>query len=577
MESIEMKVNQPARHLFIRSILALMLSSLILLSSCVEDSPRSGKLIEQFGVTEEEYCSTYYDVSALNCRNSSCATGTHEATADEITQVKDELENLLEEEELSQEDYEDIVANVTAAEVICVDGSGILRPDGEVYLSGDLCACQNGLPASINGCETTCADKASTTDVTLFGKVTLGPNILLNEELGNLYNWCNAEITGSDYTGPGCKLEFSDGDTTDYAEITIPVGSNTFSVVLSTTSMKQNQTYIVKIVERESGSFASSNAKQLSLKEYEEDDTDPLGPLNITPVSQYSCILRQTSTDPDNGDVTYVTIAKQHYYYSSGNTPPSLPDDTPQYLCHDEQTYGEDDSVLYPRLELSQPFVMWNQDDTRFNDSDSDGVIDVNEKITEDYKVATGNVSDSSIDLQLFSVFPWNSIPAIDGWRSSTQANLGLIMIPFVNNQNLAECPDQQDYIGDNPLYNVIGDYVGVDTEGLYMAESEPYQDSQGNTIIDIIMIKETNLKQTWFYYEDGKFLKPDTTTSRTKTIHFFYPLDKDAPFIQKASQVLYTVRYPDEIGTDGVTTGIVTGNRPPDNRFACIPVSTAN
>lgn len=565
--------RQQERNLFTRVALILGMLPLILITSCVSENPRSSKLIEKFGTAVEESCSTYYDVSSLSCRQNSCATGTHEATADEITQVNEELEELLQNEDLTQDEYDEIIANVESAKVICVDGSGILRPDGEVKISGDLCACKNGLPASINGCETTCASKTATANITLFGKVSLGPSILLNKELGNLYNWCNNEITGSDFTGPGCKLEFSDGDNTDYAEINIPVGGNTFTVDLSTTSMKQNQTYIIKIVETESGSAASSNTKQIHLKEYEEEDTSPTGPLNVSPVSQYSCILRQISTAP-NGDISYVTIAKQHYYFASGNTPPSLPDDTPRYVCHDVQTYGEDDSILYPRFELTQPFVMWTQDDTRFNDSDSDGVIDVNERITEDYKVATGKVNDASVELELFSVFPWNSIPQIDGWKGSTQANIGLIMIPFVNGQNLAECPKQSDYIGDNPLYNVIGDYVGVDTEGLYMAESEPYQDSQGNTIIDIIMIKESDLKRTWFYYEDGKFLVPDTTTSRTKTIHFFYPLDKNAPYIQKASQVLYTVRYPDEIGTDGVSTGLVTGNRPPDNRFACIPAS---
>ncbi len=567
--------QKPEWNLFTKAfaLLAQAFITIIIFTSCVAENPRSSKLIEKFGTAEEESCSTYYDVSSLTCRQNSCATGTHEATVDEIGQVKEELEELLANEDLTQDEYDDIIADVESAEVICVDGSGILRPDGEVFISGDICACKDGLPASINGCETTCAAKTATTNITLFGKVTLGPSILLNEELGNLSNWCNAEITGSDFTGPGCKLEFTDGDNTDYAEINIPANSNTFTVDLSTTSMQQDRTYIIRIVETESGSAVSSDTKQIRLKQYEEEDTTPSGPLNVSPVSQYSCILRQISTAP-NGDISYVTIAKQHYYFASGNTPPSLPDDTPRYVCHDVQTYGEDDSILYPRLELTQPFVMWTQDDTRFNDGDSDGVMDVNERMTEDYKIATGKENDASVNLELFSVFPWNSIPQIDGWKDSTQANIGIIMIPFVNSQNLAECPKQADYIGDNPLYNVIGDYVGVDTEGLYMAESEPYQDSQGNTIIDIIMIKESDLKQTWFYFENGKFLVPDTTTSRTKTIHFFYPLDKSAPYIQKASQVLYTVRYPDQIGRDGVSTGLVTGNRPPDNRFACIPAS---
>lgn len=553
--------------------LELGLVALCMLTSCVADTPRSGKNIAKFGTTSADTCTTFYDLSALSCRPSACVSGTHQASVTEISQAKDELKIQLNDGTITQDQYNNILANMATASNICVNGSGILRPSGEVYIDGGLCACQNGKPASINDCEATCAGKPSSAKTTLYGKVTLGPDILLNSQLGNLYNWCNVEITGSDLTGPACKLEFSNGDSTDYAEITIPTGSNTFSVDLSTSSMKQNQTYIIKIVETGSGSNASSDAKQLRLKAYTDPSTTPAGPLNVAPVNQYACILRQIST-ASNGDISYVAIAKQHYYFAAGNTPPSLPDNTPRYVCHDVQVHGENDSILYPRLGLTQPFVMWSQNDTRFNDSNSDGVIDVNVSITDDYKVAAGKQGDASVDLKLFSVFPWNSIPQIDGWKSSTQANIGLIMIPFVNSQNLAECPKQADYIGDNPLYNVIGDYVGVDTEGLYMAESEPYQDSQGNTIIDIIMIKESDLKQTWFYYENGQFLVPDTTTSRTKTIHFFYPLDTSAPYIQKASQVLYTVRYPDQIGTDGVSTGLVTGNRPPDNRFACIPAS---
>ncbi len=550
------------------------MTSLLLISSCVEESPRKGKLIQSFGTTSETYCSTYYDVSALNCRSSSCATGTHEATADEISQVKDELENLLENEDLTQDEYDEIIANVTAAEVICVDGSGILRPDGQVYLSGELCACQNGLPASINDCEATCASKTSTTNITLFGKVTLGADILLNDELGNLYNWCNNEITGSDYTGPGCRLQFSDGDSTGYAEINIPEGSNTFSVDLSTSSMQQDRTYIIKIIETESGSNASSDAKQLRLKAYEEEDTSPSGPLNITPVSQYTCLMRDITTNTSTGEVSYINIAKQHYYYPSGYSPPSLPDGTVLYVCHDVQTYGDDDSILYPRLDVTQPFTIWNQDDSRFNDGDADGKIDINETITDAYKIAANKENDSSVDLELFTLFQYNSIPAIDNWRSTTLTNLGFIMIPFINSNNLAECPKQADYLGDNILYNVIGDYVGVDTEGLFMAESEPYQDGSGKTVIDVLMIKESNLKQAWFYYENGKFLVPDTTTSRTKTIHFFYPLDVSAPYIQKSSQTLFTVRYPTQIGLSGVSTGITTNSIPPDKRFACIPAS---
>ena len=555
----------------IRQILSVVITMLALLTSCVDESSRSSsKTITSFGTTSETYCETYYDVSSLTCRSSSCASGTHEADADEISAVLEELEEMLEDEDITEDEYDEIYENLEAAETICVDGSGILRPTDQVYIDGDVCACQDGLPASINDCESFCASEDSTESITVFGDVTLGSDILLNDELGNLYNWCYAEIDGSDYTGPGCSLEVWDGDAYQYLSISISEGSNSFTAVLD--NLDQKVTYIMRIKETESGSEAQSEAWQLYLKEYTEEDEDSDGPLNVTPVSQYTCIYRATATDSD-GDVNYTEYARQHFYFASDNTPSSLPDDTDTIICHDVQTYGDDDSSLYPRLELTTAFVMWNQDDSRFNDSDSDGTIDVNEDMTEDYKSLTNQEDSSDVELELFSVFSWNNIPEIDGWKSSTEANLGLIMIPFIGEDDHADCPVQADYLGDNTLYNLIGDYVGVDTEGIYMAESEPYSDGS-STIIDIIIVPEAALKEVWFYYEDGQYLVPDDDTAETKTIRFYYPMDPDAPYIQKASQTLYTVRYPDEIGTDGTTTGIITGTRPPDNRFACVPAS---
>lgn len=528
--------------------------------SCVDESGRAGrKVIARGGVTEEEptFCNGSYNVNERSC-GTSCPTGTHVATADEIDEAKTELNAL----GLDSATLEDILSNIDSALEVCVNGSGILRPDNQVFIDKGFCACQNGNPASINDCAAFCSSK-NTNNITLYGKVTVGEDILFNESLGNLQNWCSAEIPGSDFVSPQCQLELFDGISTIFLNIT--VAGNSFEAIVDT--LDKDKTYVAKIRETGSGSNVSSQAFQLRLKDFVEDDQSPEGPLKIMPVSQYSCIFLARQNTPVESFTEY---AKRHFYFAASNQPPSLPPNQELTKCHDKQIYGETDSPLFPRLELiPQQFAVWDQTDIRFNDGDVDGNIDINTEITEDFRNLTGN---TSATLNLFSVFAWPNLPEISDFKSIVNANLGLIMIPFVDAQNRGECPKQADYLGDNPLYQIIGEKVGVDTEGLFMAESEPYLDASGSSIIDIIMIREGQLKNVWFYFENGQHFVPDAITAGSKTIHFYWPLDPVNPYVRKSDQIIYTVRFPDQIGKNGVQTGIVEGVRPPDKRFACIP-----
>ncbi len=529
--------------------------------SCVDESARAGRpIVRQFGTTEEgpTFCQATYNISERECVES-CPTGTRVANEEELEDAKSELEAL----NLDSATLEDILANIDSALEVCVQGSGVLRPDGEVFVNNNFCACQAGKAVSINDCAATCQSKTQS-NIVLFGRVSVGPNIQFNDELQNLQGWCENEIQGSDFTGPACQLEVFDGDSTQF--LNMEISGNNFNVSLD--GLELEKTYVARIRESQSGSQVSSSAFQFRLKTPDDNNQTPEGPLKIMPVSQYTCL--SFALQKNELVVSFTEFARSHYYFAASNNPPSLPPGEELIKCHDKQVYGENDSPLFPRLELiPQHFAVWDQSDIRFNDGDVDGIIDINEEITEEYRNRTG-IADGN--LNLFSVFQWANIPNIANFKDAVNANLGFIMIPFVDNNNRGECPTQEDYLSDNVIYQIVGDKVGVDTEGLFMAESEPYLDASGGSVIDILMIREGDLKDVWFYFENGQHFVPDAITAGSKTIHFYWPLDKNAPYIRKSDQIIYTVRFPDQIGKNGVTTGIVEGVRPPDKRFACIP-----
>lgn len=537
----------------------LVLLGLMLQFSCVDESGREGrKLISRGGTTTQEptFCNDTFYITERSCI-SSCPTGTRVATENEVEEAKVELQAL----DLTPEDLESILNNIDSAVDVCVDGSGILRPDNQVFIDSSFCACQAGKPISINDCAATCQSKTQTSLV-LFGKVTVGADILFNDVLGNLQNWCNVEIPGSDFVTPQCQLEVFDGISKNY--LNMDVAGNSFQVNLD--QLDFDKTYVAKIVETGSTSMVQSQAFQFRLKEFVPESTTPEGPLKIMPVNQYACVELARQPDPES----FTNHAKKHYYFAASNNPPSLPPNQELVKCHDKQIFGEADSPLFPRLDLiPQHFAVWDQSDIRFNDGDVDGTIDINEEVTQEFRDRTGS---TDANLNLFTVFQWPNIPQIPEFKNIVNANLGFIMIPFVDAQNRGECPTQEDYLGDNVLYQIIGEKVGVDTEGLFMAESEPILDTSGASTFDIIMVREGQLKKAWFYFENGQHFVPDAITAGSKTIHFYYPFDFNAPYVRKSDQLIYTVRFPDQIGKGGVQTGIVEGIRPPDKRFACIP-----
>ena len=340
--------------------------------------------------------------------------------------------------------------------------------------------------------------------------------------------------------------------------------ANRFSANIE--NLDYEKVYLATIVESQSGSNARSSTFQIFRKSIE--DTPAMGPLKITPVSQYACVTRLATQQGHNYE--YDKMARLHFYFASIATPPGLPPEVRSTVCHDVNLHGLNDSPLYPRLELiPQHFALWDPTDRRFVDLNNDGLPDINTEIQDKLERLTGNRQ----NINVFSLLNWPNMPSVENLEQNNNPNLGLFMIPWINPlSGQSYCPKQTHYNGSEPIFKILKEIVGTDTEALYFAESEPVVQSPGNYTQDVMIIREGLLKKIWFYYENYRHLTPDQVTANSKTIHFYWPPDPLYPHIRKSTQRIYTIRYPSEIGKNGNQSGLSTNISPPDKRFGCAP-----
>lgn len=461
-------------------------------------------------------------------------------------------------------------------------GPVIERPSGAIFINPGACSCLSGVRDSLGNCDSFCSNKTSNVP-TLFGSVSLGIAVESDSLLGNLHNWCTVEIpgdvdaNGNQRTNPGCVLQASDGLTTINLPMVTSPGSNSFTAELNLLNI--NTPYVLKIVESGSGGNAESDSTQLRrLDPPDTTDSQNLGPLRVMPVHRYTCLTRSGGSD-GTGDI-FENAIRLYFYYEDANDPQPLTPGDNFIFCHDINEFGNNDSPLFPRLEVEeQSFYVWNQTDPRFFDTITDqgtsgnnGVIDINDiiknRLEEEFNVTSGGA------VTVFTEFPWPNSP--DTTADNTP-RVGFVMIPFVdNNTGRGFCPTQIDYNGNRPIFKLLKELVGVDTEAIYFAEKEPevFTDSDGNTqtVSTLpIIIRESLLRQIAFFTEGGNVIAADDSTFNSKTIKFFFPADTTSPFIQKPYQKIYTVRSADNLGGNNTPT-IPTSIRPPDKRFACVP-----
>lgn len=461
------------------------------------------------------------------------------------------------------------------------------RPDNAVFWKPNFCACRDGKPISYGNCSAFCADKDTNGGEILYSNFNVSEAISLGG-LGNVYAWCKINLPG-DTANPDCELQAKDENGNVVTmEVTVPVNSN--SITANIKDLAYDKTYVLTLVEKTSG--AKSDSVQL-IKFTSDNNLTILGPLKNVPVNQYSCIVREYSTDTSTGDIYFDYAYRLHYYFIPRMPPAPIPAGNANLICHDifNPLYGIVDQETYPRFEqLPGIFNLWDQTDPRFYDNDGDGQLDINEVIIQKTKNFGGTIPAGT---EFFKPFMWDSGPILDDSSNSNRVRpvIGYYMSPWIDQSTfLSYCLNSSHYNSNNPLFKAFRDIIGVDTEGLYIAVKSPetVRDSQGNYttgLYDFIFIRETDLKAVWFYLKNGVPTVPNESTVINEAVYFYYPLNKESPFVRSSTQRIYRVYTAQElnqlsnstgsstVGTGGSTSGGNATSYPAhDRKIGCVP-----
>ncbi len=454
------------------------------------------------------------------------------------------------------------------------------RPNNAVFWKPDFCACKDNKPISYGNCGSFCADKATGGAETLFASFNVTEDISLGG-LGNLFAWCKVNLPG-DTQNPECELQAKDenGNVTTL-EVLNPANSNSITANIQD-KLAYDKTYVLTLVEKTSQ--AKSNSVQLI--KFSPDSTLPiLGPLKNAPISQYSCIVREFSEDTNTGDVYYETAYRMHFYFIPRIPPKPVPAGNSNLICHDifNPLYGLVDQELYPRFEqLPGVFNLWDTTDPRFFDNNGNGLRDVDEAIIQKTRNFGGSINS---DVQFFRPFATQSSPALEedaGNNTSTQP-IGWFMAPWIDQNTFKSyCLTQTQYNSSNPLFKAMRDIIGVDTEGLYIGGKAPETVIVDGEVTsgyeDFIFIRETDLKQVWFYLNNGVPTAPTDDNVGNKAVYFYYPLNKASPFVRTSTQRVFRVLGANELpnqtndSTGATAAGALVSFPPHDRKIGCVP-----
>lgn len=461
------------------------------------------------------------------------------------------------------------------------------RPDGAIVIQSNICGCKNGVPITVGNCASVCASKAKSETSFLHFSVTPSAEVTLSD-LRDLFGWCNTELidpnTGTaveGQTNPACVLEATDENDSKLSLNFSPIsGSDQVSVDI--TALSQDMTYRIRIVETTSG--ASSNTKQMRIIS-SNDETSTNGPLALMPVTQYTCMSVTTSSDQVN--LFYDDASRMFFYFIPETRPDPIPQGIVNLYCHDIFTYGETDHGDERLEETPGVFTLWNRLDPRFFNLNATGSeLDINDIIEQKVKDMGSTLSSTP---NIFFPFEWFGSPEIVDSSGTDEATgspksdvLGFYMTPFIDKDTLkAFCPTQDHYFSNNALFKAMREVVAVDTEGIYIGKKE-------NSSTTFVLVRESLLKQIWFYKENGINIEPNNDTISGKKLQFYWPADTSTPFIKKSHQSTYTILSSDDLKNlngAGSNTSQATNNAnsssgtsanfpPHDKRIGCIPVT---
>lgn len=408
------------------------------------------------------------------------------------------------------------------------------RPTG--FSFDKVCLCENGgeIPLTIenyDSCQNTCAQLPSS-DLSLVADIDFPQD---HNSIKSLYQWCFFEISGGGLS-PDCIVKMNVQSTSLEMQIRPNfLGQNTIQVPLKSLKLKKGNTVKWSMISLHSTNSATSTQSQFTI---EESDIEPFF---LSQVYQYSCLL----FDFNPPGSTYLGTFKNFFYFSGEDFPNPIPDEySDQVICHDRNTYGDTDSFLYPRLEEFPAYQLWSKDNILLQDWDSDGALDINNKIRRE----TGVTYDLFMARDVIDPL-WNGHPFI---------KLGYYLAPFKNKDNKNFCPKfktSEDRLSGVTEY--ISHYIDTDTEPLFKAITQDVNSDPYGWL-------EVSLSQISGAIFTLKRRIPTLVSDEDrhhKSLFFYWPIDRNNPLVKKSGQALFKIESDSQ------------QFRTSDKSFGCVPV----
>lgn len=464
-----------------------------------------------------------------------------------------------------------------------------VRPSGVITFKDGYCGCKAGKAITYGNCTNFCAQR-NTADELFYADFLTTEAISLTS-YGSVQGWCTKPLKDENgetqQSNASCVISYKDEDG-NIAELPLETqATNSNSIKLNISSLRYDKTYILTLKEVTSGAVSNS----IQILKPSDTTAGTLGPLKITPVSQYTCMIRNLSQDQSTGDLYYLNAYRLHYYFIESARPDPIPVNTSNIFCHDifNTTYGATDDRTFPRLEETPgTFSLWDGvTDPRFFDNNGNSIFDVNEQIINKVKNLGYTIPSTT---NFFLKFSWPTGPTLNtgtGSTTTTAPLLGWYMIPWVDQSVAgsykAYCPTSAHYNSENVIFKAMRDIVSVDTEGLYIAMKDGELVNTGTTTsvgpADYILVRETDIKKAWFYMNAGVPTAPTDANIAGKTIYFYYPFNFSSPYVKTSSQRTYVVKKASELSSSSVSnsgsnnaSGAITTFPPHDRRIGCVP-----
>ena len=205
------------------------------------------------------------------------------------------------------------------------------RPNLSIIIEPDHCACSQKKPISLGDCVSFCADTPASDNSTFFFSTSVTKDIS-EANFKDVAGFCTTQVDDPEGEVAVCSIEIKDekGNITSLPFTPAP-GQSSFEI--DVVSLAENTTFRVAIVESNSGSRSTTAQLRLSTS----DEIDKIGgPLAFMPVSEYSCISRQTSVDSNTGALIIEDANRFHFYFIPESRPEPLRATTLSALyCHD--------------------------------------------------------------------------------------------------------------------------------------------------------------------------------------------------------------------------------------------------